>query len=127
MVNAVEAARQAARRALESAYEGVCSVTEYRETTDERTGLSGQEEAAVHEGVPCRLSFEKQAAAGQTDTAASLAQGVKLFLAPEIMVKPGSRVTVTQNGVTTEYAASGQPAVYSTHQEILLELFRGWS
>ncbi len=126
-MNVVEAARQAARRALESTYEGVCAVTENREVTDERTGLSDQEEVTVCEGVPCRLSFEKQAAAGQTDTAASLTQGVKLFLAPETRIKPGSRVTVTQNGMTAEYAASGEPAVYSTHQEILLELFRGWA
>ena len=54
-------------------------------------------------------------------------QGTKLFIAPEIKVKPGSKIVVEQNGVTTEYSASGVPAVYPSHVEIKLELFRGWA
>ena len=78
------------------------------------------------EGQPCKLSFEKLAAVVQTETAAIASQGIKLFLAPEIMVKSGSKIIVTQDGVTSEYSTSSQPAVYCTHQEIVLELFRGW-
>ena len=62
MVNAREAAGQAARKALESAYDGRCDIIEYRDVTDEETKLSREEEAVVLEGQPCRLSFEKQAA-----------------------------------------------------------------
>ena len=39
----------------------------------------------------------------------------------------GSKITVTQNGVTTDYASSGKPAVYETHQEVILELKEKWS
>ncbi len=127
MVNAREAAGQAARKALESAYDGRCDIIEYRDVTDEETKLSREEEAVVLEGQPCRLSFEKQAAVFRTDTAASVTQGLKLFLAPEIRVKPGSKVIVTQNGITGAYSASGEPAVYSTHQEIVLELSGRWA
>ena len=95
--------------------------------TGEETKLSREEEAVVLEGQPCRLSFEKQAAVFRTDTAASVTQGLKLFLAPEIRVKPGSKVIVTQNGITGAYSASGEPAVYSTHQEIVLELSGRWA
>ena len=95
MVNAREAAGQAARKALESAYDGRCDIIEYRDV--------------------------------RTDTAASVTQGLKLFLAPEIRVKPGSKVIVTQNGITGAYSASGEPAVYSTHQEIVLELSGRWA
>lgn len=127
MVKAVETARKAAREALEATYEGSCTIIEYREVTDKKTKLSSEEEVAVIKNQPCKLSFEKLNAVVQTETAAAAAQGVKLFLAPEITVNSNSKIVVTQNGVTGEYSASGEPAIYYTHQEIILELFRGWS
>ncbi len=127
MVKAMEAARKAARRAQEATYEGLCTIYEYRDVTDEKTKLSSEEEVAVIEDQPCKLSFEKLNSVVQTETAAVQAQGVKLFLAPEIAVGSNSKIVVTQNGITNEYSASGIPAVYSTHQEITLESFRGWA
>ena len=127
MVKAMEAARKAARRAQEATYEGICTIYEYRDVTDEKTKLSSEEEIAVIENQPCKLSFEKLNSVVQTETAAVQAQGVKLFLAPEIAVGSNSKIVVTQNGVTDEYSASGKPAIYSIHQEITLESFRGWS
>lgn len=127
MVKALESARKAARRTQEATYEGLCTIFEYHEVTDEKTKLSSEEEVAVIENQPCKLSFEKLNAVVQTETAAATAQRVTLFLAPEIMVGSNSKIVVTQNGVTGEYSASGKPAIYSTHQEITLELFRGWA
>ena len=127
MVKAMEAARRAARRAQEATYEGICTIYEYRDVTDEKTKLSSEEEVAVIEDQPCKLSFEKLNSVVQTETVAVQAQGVKLFLAPEIAVGSNSKIVVTQNGVTDEYSASGKPAIYPTHQEITLESFRGWS
>lgn len=127
MVKAMEAARRAARRAQEATYEGICTIYECRDVTDEKTKLSSEEEVAVIEDQPCKLSFEKLNSVVQTETAAVQAQGVKLFLAPEIVVSSNSKIVVTQNGVTDEYSASGIPAIYSTHQEITLESFRGWA
>lgn len=127
MVKAMEAARKAARRAQEATYEGLCTIYECRDVTDEKTKLSSEEEVAVIEDQPCKLSFEKLNSVVQTETAAVQAQRVKLFLAPEIAVGSNSKIVVTQNGITNEYSASGIPAVYSTHQEITLESFRGWS
>ena len=127
MVKAMEAARKAARRAQEATYEGLCTIFEYREVTNEKIKLSSEEEIAVIENQPCKLSFEKLNAVVQTETAAVQAQGVKLFLAPEIVVCSNSKIVVTQNGVTDEYSASGKPAIYPTHQEITLESFREWA
>lgn len=127
MVKAMEAARKAARRAQEATYEGLCTIYECRDVTDEKTKLSSEEEVAVIEDQPCKLSFEKLNSVVQTETAAVQAQRVKLFLAPEIAVGSNSKIVVTQNGITNEYSASGIPAVYSTHQEITLESFRGWA
>ncbi len=120
-------AKSAARKAIESTYEGVCDIVEYGNIKDKKSKITRQEEIVTVQNQPCKLSFEKIAAAAQTDTGASLAQGVKLFIAPEIKIKSGSKIVVTQNNVTTEYSASGQPAVYDSHQEIMLELWKEWA
>lgn len=124
---AVQAAVKAARKAIESTYGGVAVVSEYRKVKDKSTGLTNEGEVVVMEAIPCRLSFEKLQAASQSDTAESITQGTKLFLAPEIVIKPGCKITVTQSGVTTDYTSSGVPAVYETHQEIVLDLFERWA
>lgn len=116
-----------ARTALESTYTGVCSVYEYGETTDPETHITTHGEKKVLENIPCRLSFSRIEAAENSGGAATAAQSVKLFISPDVSIKSGSKISVTQNGVTTEYASSGVPAVYPTHQEIMLELFRGWA
>lgn len=97
-------------------------VTEYQSVKDPVTHITRTEKVVVLDNQPCKLSFETITAAIQTGTAATISQGVKLFVSPDITIKPGSMLTVTQNGVTTEYTSSGVPAVYPTHQEIMLEL-----
>lgn len=128
MVNGLTAAQKAARKAIESTYSGVCTILERRDVRDEKTKITRKnEEVPVVENQPCKLSFEKLNAVVQTDTAAKLTQGTKLFIAPEIKIKPGSKIIVEQNGTTTEYFASGEPAVYFSHSEYTLELFKGWA
>ena len=115
-----------ARKAIESLYDGKCTITEYQKSKRENKS-TGIQEAITHEDLACRLSFKSINSTNPTDTASSLSQTIKVFLAPEVNVNPGSKLTITQNGVTTAYKSSGQPAFYSTHQEIVLELFEGWS
>jgi hypothetical protein len=116
-----------ARKAIESLYFGICTITEYHKVKKENKSTAFVEEIVL-ENQPCRLSYNTTNATTSTDTGASaLVQGVKLFISPEIKVKPGSKITVTQNNVTTEYQNSSEPAYYATHQEILLEHFKGWS
>lgn len=126
MVSAIEAARIAARKALESTYEGAATVIEHRKVRNEETKLTGYKDVTVLEGQPCKLSFSKIAAVVQSDSAASAPQTVKLFISPDITIKPGSKITITQNGITTDYTYSGVPAVYATHQEIMLDFFKEW-
>lgn len=113
------------RKALERGYDGTFTVTEYQKIIkpNHTTGFS---EVVVVENQPCRLSFSSSPASSEGDVS-TINQTVKLFFAPEIKVKEGSKITVTQNGVTTEYKCSGVPAVYSSHTEIILELFKGWA
>lgn len=127
-MNELTVAQKAARKAIESTYSGVCTIIERRDVRDEKTKITRKsEEVPVIENQPCKLSFEKLNAVVQTDTAAKLTQGTKLFIAPEIKIKPGSKIIVEQNGITTEYSASGEPAVYFSHSEYMLELFEGWA
>lgn len=127
MVKAIETARKAARKALESTYEGVATVVEYKKVMNEETKLIELGEVVVLEEQPCKLSFSKLEATKQNNSSASVTQVTKLFISPNITINPGSKITVTQTGITTDYTCSGVPAVYPTHQEIVLELFERWS
>lgn len=123
----IEVARKAARKAIESTYESVCTIIEYQDIRDKKTKISHKVESIVVENQPCKLSFEKLNTVIQTKSAAALSQSIKLFLAPEIRIKPGSKIIVEQNNIMTEYSASGEPAVYPTHCEYMLELFKEWA
>ena len=56
-MTALQRARQAARKALESTYEGRATVVEYQKIKDEY-GLTSFQEVTVLEDQPCKLSFE---------------------------------------------------------------------
>lgn len=114
------------RKAVESLYDGICTITEYQKIKKENKSTA-HEEVVVLENQPCRMSFKTVNSTNQTDTAGIVTQSIVVYLSPDIMVKPGSKLTITQNGVTNEYKNSGKPAVYSSHQEIPLELFKGWA
>lgn len=126
MVN-IQAAQGAARKAIEATYFGNLTVTEMKKGKDERSKLTKSEPVIVLENQPCKLSFETLKAAVQTDSAATVSQITKLFVSPDVTIKAGSKLTITQDGITADYAYSGIPAVYPTHQEIILELFERWA
>lgn len=116
-----------ARKAIEAMYDGTCTITEHQKYKKDNKS-TGFKEVVVLKDQPCRLSFKTIQQTNPNENGASaMVQVTKLFLAPEIQVKAGSKVTVTQKGVTTEYKNSGLPAVYTTHQEIILELFDRWA
>lgn len=81
-----------------------------------------RKDVVVLEDEPCRLSYSSVSAVDQTESAAKTAQVTKLFLSPDVQIKPGAKITVTQAGVTQNYKCGGVAAVYSTHQEIVLQL-----
>lgn len=127
MVGNIRTAARAARRAIEDTYEGVVTVTEHQKVTDEKTKLTNYHDVTVIENQPCHLSFETLKSAVQSESAAAVTQTIKLFVSPDVVIKSGSKITVTQAGITTDYTCSGIPAVYETHQEIILELFERWT
>ncbi len=114
------------RKALEKLYTDTCTVIEYQEYQKPNKS-TGHQEVVVLENQPCMISFKSSDSTNNTESASALPQTVKVFLVPEVNVKPGSKLSITRNGITTDYKNSGEPARYDTHQEITLELFKGWS
>lgn len=122
MVKQIQAAQKAARKAIEATYFGTLTVTELQRVRNEKSKLMEESEVVVLEDQPCRLSFEKLQTAIQSESAATITQVTKLFLSPDVEIRPGAKITVTQAGITQVYECSGVPAVYPTHQEIVIIL-----
>lgn len=116
------------RRAIESLYKGLCDIYVYVTEKDKETGRVRQSrEVKINkEQVPCRLSFSNSSVTTQED-GGRLNQVIKLFLNPEIEVKPNSKIVVWQDGRMNVYTNSSVPAVYTNHQEVVLTILDKWS
>lgn len=117
----------ARRKAIQSLYRGACTVNMWESIKDPITKITTQKEVMKFENEPCKLSYEKQTTASTTGGPAVISQTIKLSLAPELVVPPGSKIIVTQDGVTKEFSKSGEPDVHMDHQHITLELFSGYA
>ena len=114
--------------AIKSLWRGNCTVTvRNNDTTDENTGRVVVGEVDTYTDEPCRISFDTVNATQPENNAANIVQSITLFIDRAVVIPEGSKITVTQNGATAVYSKSGKPAVYSTHQEIPLEIFKGWA
>ena len=114
--------------AIKSLWQGKCTVTvRNNDATDENTGRVAVSEVDTYKDEPCRISFDTVNATQPENNAANIVQSITLFIDRVVVIPEGSKITVTQNGVTAVYEKSGKPAVYSTHQEIPLEIFKGWA
>ena len=115
------------KKAIESFYDGKCTIVEHKKIQNSNNKRTEFQDIVVQTDLPCRLSFKTSNNTNQTDTAAEVQQITKVFLSNDIEVAAGSKLVVSQNNVTTEYKSSGKPLVYSTHQEVVVELFNGWA
>lgn len=122
MVSVIDKARRQAKKALEMLYEDTCIISSYGKRTDSKTHLTSSEPVMICKDQPCKLSFENQPASSESRTVDTTSQSIRLFLPPDIVVQAGCEISVMHKGVTTAYKNSGKPAIYTTHQEINLEL-----
>ena len=111
------------RKAIESLYTGNCNIYDFVDETDE-FGITDRTEQLLYENQKCRVSYKNISAANQTESFATTAQEIKLFIAPELLIPPGSTIEVTQNTRTEKYKSSGKAAVYTNHQEIILNMYK---
>ena len=84
------------RKALESLYMGNCNIYGFI-SEDDGYGISDQVEKLLYENQKCRVSYKNISAANQTESFATTAQEIKLFIAPELIIPAGSTIEVTQN------------------------------
>lgn len=115
------------KNALVRLWDGRCDVYIREAQVNPANGRNEPVVVLLHQGVPCRLSYHLIAETSETDGAAKIAQTTKLFLSKDVEIPPGSKLVVTQNEKTVAYSRTGQPAVYSYHQEIMLKLFERWA
>lgn len=114
---------KAYRNSIQELYNDTCSIYESGYVKDQETGITKPtDDILVVANQQCRISFKNLGATFQTEGPAKLSQEIKLFIAPELLIKEGSKIVITRNGRTTEYKNSGTPAIYDTHQEIILAL-----
>lgn len=102
---------------------GKCTIYEYHDIENPLNHQTTQKEVPVIVDEPCRLSYRHEQATNIQSGAAVVSQSIILFIRPDLTIKAGSVIEITQHGVTCKYKGSGKPAVYCNHQEIVLELY----
>lgn len=116
------------RKSIEKLYDDTCSIYESGMIKDPKTKITKPtDDILVVENQQCRISFKTISPTNQTESNNKTSQEIKLFIAPELLIKEGSKIVITRNGRTTEYKNSGTPAIYSTHQEIILTLVKEYA
>ena len=115
------------KKAIQSLWDGRATITVREGVLDERTGRTEPVERVTASELPCRISFATIKSTEPDEEAARVAQTVTLYIDPSVVIPEGSKITVTQNQVTTDYERSGKAAVYTDHQEVPLELWEGWA
>lgn len=119
----------AARAAIEALYDAKMTVYTLQKVKDPVTNLNTTKwtpEAALT-ALPCRLSYKTVSTTNPATGAAKQSQTAQVFTAPEYVIPPGCKISVTAKGRTTEYQQSGPAAVHTNHQEIPLELAEEWA
>ena len=120
------------RKALERLWRDRCTVYIREEHTDPDTNVTDFQETVLLEDQPCKLSFEKLTSTDE-DHVATVSQGVKLFLSPDVVIPPGCKIIVQRFNRQTEpvreftFSQSGEAGVFTDHQEIYLELWKDWA
>jgi hypothetical protein len=93
-------------------------------TTDADTGINSYANSTIYTDKPCHISYDSTDVDSMNNVS-NETQKIILMCSPDLTIPAGSKIIVTQNGVTIDYEMSGVPAMYRTHQEINVEIFRG--
>ncbi|CAL7876449.1 hypothetical protein MVQ25_07890 [Fusobacterium necrophorum] len=104
---------------LESTYIATAKVYGYEKVKEK--GITKNKEIVLIESLKCRVDYETITGTEQGNLG-KVYQQVILFCNPDIRIPPNSKIEVTQLGRTETYLSSGKPAVYSSHQEIILQV-----
>lgn len=114
-------ARGVLRTVAEAVYEAKCTVICSTKSKD-YDGATIFEDTTICENEPCRLSHSGFGSTSNTNTLDAVSANIKMFIRPEVQIPEGSKIIITQYGVTDTYHMSSKPVVFVSHQEISLEL-----
>lgn len=109
------------QKAFEKLFDGVCTITVKEEYTREN-GSTALRDSVTVTNEPCRLSHASSPVASDNGVVTLANQTVKLFISPTVTIPEGSKVTVTQYGITKTYKRSGMPVVRDAIQSVELEV-----
>ena len=115
------------RKAIQSLWTGKATITVREGRVNETNGRTEPVERVTASDLACRISFDTVKSTEPGEEAAKVVQTVTLHIDPSVDIPEGSKITVTQNGVTAVYERSGKAAVYTCHQEVPLELWERWA
>ena len=122
------------KRALRALWTDRCTVFVREGSRDDKTGVTVFSERKALEGVPCRLSYKLTSRAlmpAGEGQAAALEQSVRLFLDRDTVIPPGARLEIYRGGddkaAPLVFGRSGLPGLYTDHQELRLERWKGWA
>lgn len=108
------------QRALERTYTGRMNTYGFQ-STQTPWGETRQEKQPLLGNVKCALSRLNANQATKQDAHYLTNYQAKLFLAPDIVIEPGSEVVITQDKMTYCFIHSGEAFIYPGHQEIMIE------
>lgn len=114
-----------ARKAIEKMYVHTCTIV-IKDKVKQKDYSTKLVDKVLIEEQPCRISFSSISTVNENSHSGLKQQTIKLFIAPEVNIKEGSKIIVNHDGVESLFSKSGVPAVYPTHQEINLEIFKDW-
>lgn len=115
------------KRAIQSLWDGRATVTVREGVYNPSNGRTEPREVDKVTDALCRISFDSVKSTEAYESAATASQTITLFIDPSVDIPEGSKITVIQNGAAGVYERSGKPAMYSCHQQVPLELFKGWA
>ncbi len=97
-------------------HKGTCEVYELIESED--GGITSTTWEKVAGNIACHLSFNKAENTTQTETVNTDTKTATLFVAPNVVIKKGSKVHIVQHDAEYTFYATGEPSTYPTHKEI---------
>lgn len=123
----VKRAQANVQRAIEATYQDTVTIVEHQKIEDEDTKLISYEDVTIVVDQPCRLSYKNVEQGVSTTATTKIAQKIKLFLSPSVAIAAGSKLVISHLGETVDFSPSGIPAIYVTHQEVVVDYFKRWA
>ncbi|BDR86128.1 hypothetical protein [Clostridium tetani] len=109
------------RKAIESLYDCICNISGGKEKVKDPITKETKLVAKIkYKDIPCKVSKQSLSKNNQTSTVNQIVYELKLFIAPELEIKQGDTVEVTNQFGNKEIYKAGEGFPYNTHQEVIL-------